>query len=100
MTKQRNLIATQPIIAIRVMMGLSFYKFRKRLEWIAFKKGCRVVINTEEYTSKTHPQTGVVNDKLGSAKIKLVDGSRVCRDRTGAFNFLVKTLVVDTLTFN
>ena len=86
---------------VRAMMGLSFYKFRQRLEWVALKKGCRVVINTEEYTSKTHPQTGVVNRKLGSAKtVKLTNGSRACRDIVGAFNFFLKTLVVDTPTFN
>ena len=52
-------------------------------------------------TSKTHPQTGVVNRKLGSAKtVKLTNGSRACRDIVGAFNFLLKTLVVDTPTFN
>lgn len=86
---------------VRVMMGLSFYTFRKRLEWIALKKGCCVVMNTEEYTSRTHPQTGVVNRKLGSAKtIKLTDGSRACRDIAGAYNFMLKTLVVDTPTFD
>ncbi|WYD79765.1 MAG: zinc ribbon domain-containing protein [Candidatus Electrothrix gigas] len=86
---------------VRAMISLSFYKFRQRLEWVALKKGCRVVINTEEYTSKTHPQTGVVNRKLGSAKtIKLTDGSKACRDIVGAFNLLLKTLVVDTPTFN
>ncbi|CAK8720258.1 hypothetical protein GKODMF_11835 [Candidatus Electrothrix gigas] len=63
----------------------------------ALKKSCCVVINTEEYTSKTHPQTGVVNRKLGSAKtvtVKLTNGSRACRDIVGAFNFFLKTLVV------
>jgi transposase len=86
---------------VRAMMGLSFYTFRQRLEWVALKKGCRVVITTEEYTSKKHPQTGVVNRKLGSAKtVKLTDGSRACRDIVGAFNFFLKTLAVDTPTFN
>ncbi|MCI5162022.1 MAG: hypothetical protein D3917_08350, partial [Candidatus Electrothrix sp. AX5] len=80
---------------VRAMMGLSFYTFRKRLEWIALKTGCCVVMNTKEYTSKTHPQTGVVNRKLGSAKtVKLTNGSRACRDIVGAFNFFLKTLVV------
>ncbi|MCI5192028.1 MAG: hypothetical protein D3915_02715 [Candidatus Electrothrix sp. AU1_5] len=73
----------------------------QRLEWIALKKGCRVVISTEEYTSKTHLQTGVVNRKLGSAKtVKFPDGSRACRDIVGAFNFFLKTLMVDMPTFN
>ena len=86
---------------VRAMMGLSLYKFRQRIEWIALKKSCRVVINTEEYTSKTHPQTGVVNRKLGSAKtVKLTNGARACRDIVGAYNFMLKTLVVDTPTFN
>ena len=82
---------------VRAMLGLSFYKFRQRLEWVALKKNRTIVLNTEEYTSKTHPQTGVINKQLGSAKtIKLLDGSRANRDTIGAFNFLVKTLVVDT----
>ncbi|MEA2061821.1 MAG: zinc ribbon domain-containing protein [Thermodesulfobacteriota bacterium] len=73
--------------SVRAMMGLSFYKFRQRLEWIALKLGCKVVITTEEYTSKTHPQTGVINNRLGGAKtVKLVDGSRADRDIVGAFN--------------
>jgi len=87
--------------SVRAMMGLSFYRFRQRLEWVAFKKQCRVVIVTEEYTSKTHPETGVVNQKLGDAKtVKLLDGSRADRDQVGAFNILLKTLVVDRPTFN
>ena len=82
--------------SVRAMMNLSFYKFRQRLEWIAFKRGCVVVLNTEEYTSKTHPYTGVINKNLGGAKVIMVNGSRVNRDILGAFNILLKTLVVDT----
>lgn len=83
--------------SVRAMLGLSFYKFRQKLEWIALKMGCNVIITTEEYTSKTHPQTGVINNQLGGAKtITLVDGSRADRDIVGAFNILLKTLVVDT----
>ncbi|MCI5115585.1 MAG: hypothetical protein D3921_10630 [Candidatus Electrothrix sp. AW1] len=53
------------------------------------------------FQSGQNQQTGVVNRKLGSAKtIKLTDSSRACRDIVGAFNFFLKTLVVDTPTFN
>jgi len=85
---------------VRSMMTLSFYKFRKRLEWVALKKSVAVTYCSEEYTSKTHPQTGVVNHKLGSTKeVKLVDGSRADRDIVGAFNLFMKALVVDKPAF-
>jgi len=98
-TKEMANKATRKIRSksVRAMLGLSFYKFRQRLEWIALKMGCKVIITTEEYTSKTHPQTGKINHKLGGAKtIKLIDGSRADRDIVGAFNIFLKTLVGDT----
>lgn len=81
---------------VRSMMSLSFYKFRLRLEHVAFRLGKTIVINSEEYTSKTHPETGVIDPKLGSKKlIKLRSGSSADRDIVGAFNLMLKTLVVD-----
>lgn len=84
---------------VRSMMGYSFYLFANRLNWVALKKGKRVISVTEEYTSKTHPETGIINQKLGGAKtIKLLNGSRADRDIVGAFNILLKFLVGDTST--
>jgi len=82
---------------VRTMMTLSFFKFRSRLEWIALKLGKTIVYVGEEYTSQTHPETGLLNKKLGGAKtIKLLDGSRADRDLVGARNILLKALVGDT----
>jgi len=81
---------------VRSMMGFQFYQFTQRLKWIGLKLRKNIVSVTEEYTSKTHPQTGVVNSKLGGAKtVKLVDGSSADRDIVGAFNILLKSLVGD-----
>jgi putative transposase len=84
---------------VRSMMGFQFYQFTQRLKWIGLKLGKKIVAVTEEYTSKTHPQTGVINSTLGGAKtIKLLDGS-ADRDIVGAFNILLKSLVGDTPVF-
>jgi putative transposase len=80
-------------------MGFQFDQFTQRLKWIGLKLGKKIVAVTEEYTSKTHPQTGVINSTLGGAKtIKLLDGS-ADRDIVGAFNILLKSLVGDTPVF-
>lgn len=82
---------------VRAMMGFGFYKFTQRLKWMALKLGKKVISVSEEYTSKTHPETGVINQKLGGAKtIKLLNGSRADRDIVGGFNILLKFLVGDT----
>ncbi len=82
---------------VRAMLGFQFYQFKQRLKWVALKLGKVVVDVTEEYTSKTHPQNGIINCQLGGAKtIKLLDGSTSDRDIVGAFNILLKFLVGDT----
>lgn len=78
------------------MMSLSFYKFRQRLEWIALKLGTRIVYNSEEYTRKAHPESRIVKEIGSDRAIKMQDGSRVSRDIVGAFNLMVKALVVDS----
>jgi putative transposase len=79
--------------SVRSMLTFSHYKFKQFLKWKVFQTGKQVVDCDEAYTSKTHPQTGEIKN-IGSAKwIKLLDGSRVSRDITGAFNILLKALV-------
>jgi putative transposase len=77
---------------VRSMLGFNNFKFRQRLQWMAKKLGKTVIDVSEAYTSKTHPQTGQIQN-IGSAKwIKLQDGSMADRDLAGAHNILVKFL--------
>ncbi len=77
---------------VRSMLGFANYKFRQRLKWMAQKLGVTVLDVSEAYTSKTHPQTGVIKN-IGSAKqIRLKDGSMADRDVVGAYNILIKFL--------
>ncbi|MDO9464681.1 MAG: transposase [bacterium] len=79
--------------SVRSMLTFSHYKFKQFLKWKAFQTGKLVVDCNEAYTSKTHPQTGEIRN-IGSAKwIKLLDGSRACRDEVGARNILLRALV-------
>lgn len=78
--------------SVRSMLTFAHYSFKQFLKWKAFQTGKIVVDCNEAYTSKTHPQTGEIKN-VGSAKwIKLIDGSRVCRDISGARNVLIKWL--------
>ena len=74
------------------MMTFSHYKFKQFLKFKALQTGKTVIDVSEAYTSKTHPQTGVIRN-IGSAKtIKLLDGSRADRDVIGARNILLRAL--------
>lgn len=79
--------------SVRAMLTFSHYRFAQFLKHKAFETGKVVVEVCEAFTSKTHPQTGRINN-IGSAKrIKLLDGTYVDRDITGAFNIMLKALV-------
>jgi putative transposase len=79
---------------VRMMLRLAHYKFREKLEHVAKKLGSRVVVVTEEYTSKTCGRCGVVHDKLGGAKkFKCPNCEiRIDRDGNGARNICIKTV--------
>ena len=77
---------------VRSMYNWSHYNFRMRLMDRAKKLGANVVVNTEEYTTKTCTLCGHIND-VGSKKVihcknchHLVD-----RDVNGSRNLFLKT---------
>lgn len=76
----------------RSMLTFSHYQFRKFLEFKAFEHGKTVVVVDEAYTSKTHPQTGEVENIGGRKRIKLLDGTYMDRDYVGARNILLRAL--------
>lgn len=80
--------------AVRMMLRLAHYRFRCRLQHVANKLGSRVVVGTEEYTSKTCGHCGVVHKDLGSAKVFKcpVCDIRLDRDLNGARNIYIKIL--------
>ena len=78
----------------RAMATWSHYKFRERLLFKSQEYWCRVVICTEEYTSKTCGRCGWVFKKLGGAKMFSCQecGLKIERDINGARNILIKYL--------
>jgi putative transposase len=77
---------------VRSMLTFAHYRFKMFLKWKASQRGKTVLDVTEEYTSKTHPQTGEVRNIGGAKRIPLLNGSWADRDVTGAFNVLLKAL--------
>lgn len=55
--------------AARQMMTWSHYTFKELLKTTALREGVKLVIVTEEYTSKTCSCCGVIHRRLGSSKI-------------------------------
>ena len=80
--------------AVRMMLRLSHYTFRCRLQHVANKLGSRVIVGTEEYTSKTCGCCGVVHKDLGSAKVFKCPNCDIWvdRDLNGARNIYIKLL--------
>lgn len=78
---------------VRSMLTFAHYRFKMFLKWKAKQTGKEVVDVSEAYTSRTHPQTGVVKNIGGAKRIRLLNGSWVDRDIVGAFNILLKALV-------
>jgi len=80
---------------VRKLLAYKFFQFKQRL---LFKKqeyqGSRVIICTEEYTSKTCGQCGVINETLGASETFSCKtcGFSIGRDFNGARNILNKWL--------
>ena len=74
-----------------VLNALSHHKFQQHLLHKAEEYGCRVVIVTEEYTSKTCGRCGRI-DSVFKGREKRCDhcGYRMNRDINGARNILIK----------
>ena len=87
----------------RGMMTWSHYTFKELLKTTALREGTRVVIVTEEYTSKTCSCCGTQHPNLGSSKVfrcPSLSCQRVMdRDENGARNILLKSCMENGLTF-
>lgn len=80
--------------AVRMMLRLAHYRFRMKLIHVANKAGTRVIVCTEEYTSKTCGRCSEIHHTLGSSKkFKCPKCSIVLdRDGNGARNICLKAV--------
>ena len=84
----------------RAMMTWSHYSFKELLKTTAIREGTKVVIVTEEYTSKTCSCCGNIHDKLGSSKVFKCPSCKIImdRDENGARNILLKSCMENELS--
>lgn len=82
-----------PNMVKRQMLALRFYDFRMKLDWRCRMEGRKLVVTTEEYTSKTCGRCGLLNNN-GSAEWFRCRGCglQLDRDANGARNIYLKTL--------
>jgi len=82
------------------LLAWSHCKFHDMLQYQCSKTKSRVVVCTEEYTSKTCGQCGVINNMLGSSKRFQCTspgcGYTIDRDFNGARNIMLKALGTPT----
>ena len=79
----------------RDLLSLQHYTFQQRLmDKSKLKNGCKVMICTEEYTSKTCSSCGIINDKLGSNELFICKSCnlQIDRDINGARNIFIKNV--------
>jgi hypothetical protein len=76
----------------RMLQTLAFGRFEERLKAMAQRHGCKVVICTEEYTSKTCPCCGHINRDLGGSLLFCCEKCAFTADRdlVGALNIFIK----------
>jgi putative transposase len=72
---------------VRQMLSLGHYRFKQFLSWIAYKRGKKVVLCSEAYTSKTDSRTGQLVNVGLSETINKLD-----RDVNGARGILLRAL--------
>lgn len=79
---------------VRKMLTLNHGKFMERLKQQSEKIGNKLLIVTEEYTSKTCGKCGMIKKNLGGAKLYKCTGCgvEVDRDINGARNIMIKTI--------
>jgi len=82
----------------RQLLTWSHYTFQQRLKSKAAEMNSRVILTTEEYTSKTcpSPDCGKIHTNLGSSKIFKCPSCGIAMDRdfTGARNVLLRCLTL------
>lgn len=76
------------------MLTWAHYRFRQTLMHHATKRDCVVITDDEAYTSKTCCCCGVVNPKLGGARVFQCKTCNhvIGRDWNGAINIFFKTI--------
>lgn len=79
-------------VAVNGILSLQHFQFKQVLKWYAKKYGKVVADVNESYTSKTRSWDGVINDKLGSAKIIKDEHIIVDRDVNAARGIYIKQL--------
>ena len=80
---------------VRNMMGWSHYKFRMMLISKVLEYNNKYILfPSEEYTSKTCTNCGVIKNNLGGAKVLNCSrcGLKIDRDVNGSRNILLKTI--------
>jgi putative transposase len=78
---------------VRSMLTFTHYRFKQFIKHKAFEFGKTVLDVSEAYTSKTHPETGLLRNIGGAKRIKLQSGNWANRDDVGARNILLRALV-------
>lgn len=80
---------------VRSMLSLGHSEFRERLRLQCEKYGSRMLLVTEEYTSKTCPDCGAVHERLGGSEVFRCPkcGHASPRDANGARNILLRAMV-------
>jgi putative transposase len=78
----------------RQLLTWSHYTFQQRLKTKAVEMGSRVILTSEEYTSKTCPTCGEIHSKLGGNKLFHCPSCNTTLDRdyNGARNVLLRFL--------
>ena len=61
----------------RNLFQLRHYQFRERLKYKCKQRGCKFVLCTEEFTSKTCTRCGKMKDELGCARIFNCDNCKI-----------------------
>jgi len=75
------------------MKMLSFFTFKQRLEHQCRKYSSKLIVCTEEYTSKTCGACGALNKRLGGSKLfQCICGMEADRDENAARNILLKQI--------
>lgn len=81
---------------VRLMAGLSHYKFQQKLLYKAKQRGKNVILCKEHYTSKCCGKCGTLNESLGSKKIFHCNSCDLVMDRDihAARNILIRGLTI------
>jgi len=89
-SKKGNLVSASR----RILLTLSHFKFQEKLKQLTSKYGSKLVIVTEEFTTKTCGACGKINDNVGKSEV-FACCDKNCeytldRDAHGARNILIK----------